>query len=209
MIKVLATDLRRLMKNSAIYPQKRSSYGQVVRFYVAGDFLRAWSSDDFVYMMDQVPCDAGPHDLGQVFFLDLAAVKDMELKLRGTKEEDALLELVPSESTVALDGEHFYGTPEVSPEMVREWDVVEQLLEDSDIVRPYDQPEALFAVAPDRLRKLSLIQPGNDPIDIKYAWSELLDDAVVALKIGKNTRLRIAPLDRSIINEKKEGLLWD
>lgn len=204
MIKVLATDLHRLMKNSAIYPIKKSSYGQVVRIRFGDDFLTAYSSDDFVYLKDSIPVSETDNLHPTTWYASLSAVKGLELELRnwdGAPEID--FEWLVDRRAEDMD-------LSCTTDAEKDWDVVQQLLEDSDLVYPDDQPpQALFAVAPDRLRKLSLIQPGDSPIDMLYAYSRTIDEPLLALRIGKNTRLRIAPLDRAVINEKEEGLLWD
>lgn len=199
-MKIQAKDLWRLMYNAQLFTDKKSATGGVAKFrQVIGPSagLAVFATDDHVAICDKAP---GENTEFGEFFLSLETMKQLEKSLR---------EIVGEMNLVIEDGEFRYigmdgavpfadsGDPDL-------WNMVGQMLSgfDFEYTPLGGDPLTVFALNPDRLRKFSLLKPGDYPIDIKTGYDRVLERDLVAFKAGPTLRGVLAPLDRKLLTEK-------
>lgn len=193
-----------------LYCGKKSAAGPVVMWEMncGGMFLTA--SDDYFIISDSYgflgeETMPGWEELGQAgrtFWLSLDVMKALEKDLRDWPAEEVIIDLD--------DGIHFGGVEYGTFEEVDEeaWDHARCILGMHDFIES-DHGRVLFAVHPDRLRKLSLVKPGDFPIDCRYGFNTRYGRDVIHFKIGPTVRGVFAPLDREILIETlPKEVLW-
>lgn len=182
--------LSRLLYNAKLYSHKKSeARGETLWAWGAWG-LRVIASDDFVILTDTLMVDFGKPGWG---VLEYAYMLELEKQLREWPDD-------------TIDGNTVAWTEVTEPEseLLYEADAMVFAAKDSPPI-----PLLNWAVHPDRLRKLSLVKPGEYPIDIQaYAVNDGQDD-VVGFKIGPTVQGLIDPLNRKIARETvPEGSMW-
>lgn len=190
--RVLTSDLRRLAYNALLYSSKHSVYSGDVIWIRGAHGVRVVSTDDYFVIIDRA--DATEYSgAPETQVMDTVFLKQLEKDLREEKDEYFDLEMLPT------------CFPEDHEEAI-------EALEEADVLAfEVDQwqawPISTFAVAPDRLRKLSLVKPGEYPIDIRSFGPA--DNQLLGFRIGPTVRGLISPLDRDHLKELYDGEeLW-
>lgn len=199
-MKIQASELHRLLYNAILFTDKKSAAGGVAKFratFGSGPNmgLVVFATDDHVAIFDRIPAEGGEEV--DEFFLSLETMKALEKDLR---DQDSVIDFDFNAHRVLGD---------VDLEL---WDTVVRMLSLKDFESDDSVQHVTFALNPDRLRKFSLIKPGNYPIDMRYGYDTGVHRDVIAFKAGPTLRGVLAPLDRELLAEKygeQSGeLLW-
>jgi hypothetical protein len=175
-VKLKTEDARRIVYNALLYADQKSDaqgYTLWERNFAPsgnGDYLTVVTSDDFVILMDHVPIISS--DINGPLTLTREYLKLIHKALANITDDEVTLEL----------GDHC----ECSIEHIL-GDYQDVVLGDERI--NIDSPPDDFAFWPDRLRKLSQIKPGKQPL--KFHWYE----GVLRFNIGDDIFGALAPLD--------------
>jgi hypothetical protein len=175
-------DARRIVYNALLYADQKSDaqgYTLWERNFSplgAGDYLSVVTSDDFVILMDHVPIVSsninGPLTLTKEYLKlihkALANITDEHVTLElGEDSECCIVQILADYQDVVLGDERIN----------------------------IDSPPDDFAFWPDRLRKLSQIKPGKQPL--RFHWYE----GVLRFNIGDSIFGALAPLDLDKVEE--------
>lgn len=188
-MKIPAKELHRLLYNAILFTDKKSATGGVAAFRFNEHGLGVMATDDHVAILDvaYVPRPAGAMvDI----FLSLDRMKILEKEYRDLTAE---VEFDPESVS-------FMGSPVDDTDL---WLRVGKMLSLDDFQSTAcEDMDAKFALNPDRLRKFSLLKPGDYPIDMHYGYDNAIERDLVAFKAGPTLRGILAPLDRELLAEK-------
>lgn len=156
---------------------KKSGSGGQIRLETRGDIVTAMAHDDFTFIIDSFPNDLGVPD--GIVYVDKEDVKAF------LKDSGVLMVDVQS-----VDADSF----EMGLELIRD-------------AKKNNFHVAGFALSAERFRKLSLVKPQGNPVDLMAC-----DDGghpYVAFKIGPTAKGLLSVLDRSVVSEELgPEVLW-
>lgn len=200
-MKIKAADLHRLLYNGCLFTDKKSATGGVAAFVLGGTRLAVMATDDHVAITDYITVE--PQETELVFFLSLESMKRQEKDLRDRAGD---LEIDVDTVSTRLGTATGCYVPFADPGDPGLWNMVGQMLSLSDfggVAGDVAESEGvLFALNPDRLRKFSLLKPGDFPVDMRYGYDIAIERDVVAFRAGPTLRGVLAPLDRELLREK-------
>jgi hypothetical protein len=190
--RVRTVELHRAAYNALQYSNKNSALKGDVIWIRGAHGLRVVATDDYFILVDQV--DALEYSgKPETRVMNLAGLKELEKLLRGDNTEWMDLDLL-----------------DLSEPNDVQWST-QSLLEADRLVFDSDKWKEStatgFALAPDRLRRLALVKPGEHPIDIKVFEND--GEQMLAFRIGPTVRGLIAPLNRDTLRGIYDGEeLW-
>lgn len=200
---VAADDLHRVVYNLRLFQVGKLARPAILEF---GDDLRGSIQDGHTYLVDRAPT---------------ASENDDSVSLGVPPEELKALELWLRDRTGDLRIHHRVVDLIISDEDGREivvtvyhgvFDEMKDIL-DLEQTGPCDHTvgyfAAPFAVNPDRSRKLSLVKPGDYPVDSILVSHDDYGD-ILLMKIGPTVRVALSTLDRKILAEAVDSdqYLW-
>lgn len=177
--KVPTKDLHRMVYNTLLY-SKKDTAAQGRTLWARGDGkVRITAFDDYFALSD-IHTD-GVWTEPSFYLMELDDLKALELTLRDDENPRVDLSTLPLISAVT-------GSP-----MSRELWQADALCYPEGWLK--EDTITMVAMAPDRLRKLSLIKPGKFPIDLRV-FADPGADAVIAFRCGPTVRGAMAPVNR-------------
>lgn len=190
-MKLNAEAVWRMAYNVQLYSQKKSPPRGHTLWTTGPGLLRATGYDDYFALVDTLETEELKSP--SLYLMDPGALSALEEALRGSKGAFVEFDDLPLQETT-LD----------SP-------ITEVLTQADQLCFPegFLTPSSLreFALAPNRLRRLSLIKPGTYPIDCRtYSDS---GRSFIAFKCGPTVRGAMACMDREKLLDMYEGdELW-
>ena len=202
MIEVSTESFHRMIYNAKLLQVGKDA--PPVEFLFEGDrrggrgSIRTSVSDGHMYLEDRTDCSL-VESPGR-FSVSAADIKQLELALRTT--EDEYLDIY-------FDGPQFYVEDlgfeahvpiPVLPKhhALNEWNWATPT-----IIEP-------FAIMGDRFRKLSLIKPGDFPVDFKLVYHSGYKSDILVFKAGPTVQGALSLLDRKILENEvdSDAFLW-
>lgn len=191
MNQIRSQDVARMAWNASLYSNQNSAARGRVLWILGPRGCRVVATDDYVVLVDTTEGAFNPG--AQYLLMELKELKGLEKGLR--EDADGLydLDLLP-------------GDP-LDVETVSELELyaADQLVAEAQTLNQAFELST-FAVAPDRLRNLARVKPGDYPIDLKIFSQET---ELLAFKIGPTVTGVIAPLDRDELSSQyTEKEMW-
>lgn len=177
--------------NASLYSNTHSEARGRTLWILGARGCRVVATDDYVAIVDHQDADLDPW--AQYILMDLKDLKGLERGLR--EDADGLFDLAllpgdPLDVEAVSDLALYY-----ADQLTAEAQTLSQSFECST-----------FAVAPDRLRNLARVKPGDYPIDLKVFSHET---EMLGFKVGPTVTGLIAPLDRDLLREQyTEKEMW-
>lgn len=193
---VPATELHRIAYNALQYSGKDTVTQGVTFWYRWEDELAVVAFDDYFALSDSVRGMEVDFDEEKPYLMPLDMLQILEKQLRETEGDFPLddLPLEPLDHTLDPGKTLVAASDKI-------WGLDSGYLAGDSL--------AVFALNPDRLRRLSLLKPKGYPIDFIHTYDVDRDEHPILFRYGPTCRGAIAPLDRTILKGKfKEGELW-
>lgn len=197
-MKLPSDAIHRMAYNVHLYTQKKSSVKGMTLWQVGPGLLRATGYDDYFALSDMLAVDELKSPAQYLMTPD--GLTALEEALRGAKTGSESAD----QSFIELDD---LPLDEIDPDSV----ILDTLRQADQLCVPegYLQPASVseFALAPNRLRRLSLIKPGTYPIDCRTFTDSGRD--FIGFRAGPTVRGAMACMDRAKLLEMYEGEeLW-
>lgn len=184
---VSSADVHRLAYNALLYSHKDTIAQGYTLWTRGGSLLRVTAFDDYFALTDMIT--GLEHEHAAHYLMKLDDLKAMEKELRDIDSMISLADLnfLPDDRQLSME------------------------LHDADALcfpEGYldEQAITVIALAPDRLRKLSLLKPSGYPIDLKVFGDP---ESVIAFRYGPNVRGAMAPEDRQkLMKLYSNGEVW-
>lgn len=196
-MRVLATDLKRLLYNTLLFSNKKSTAEGVICMVAADGWLTATATDDHVAFQDRIP-STEKHSGGFTRHISFDDAKSVEKSLSAEDAgfiTDAALEVIDEVAVVDPD---FWG-------MVFDYLSLSDLDTTMGVV-------PIFALNPNRMRKFSLVKtPGKTEYPIDFIYGDIYGRDVLAFKAGPTAHGILAPLIRETVAatlEDAEEAMW-
>jgi len=201
---VKTKDLHELLYNTILFTARKSAAGPTIQLNLKEGFLYGRATNDIDCIETRMAV-GNDWALEWTEYISLDSAKSAEKFLRDVSDEDVNLVMSDSpEFTLCIDtdDEHYdINCEEDSLPMI--WEDTRRLLAQQPVPTFFPEEYPVFAVAPERLRKYTLVKPGNYPIDF------LVVDDLLYWKAGPNNHGVLAALDRIRIKDKFEKeALW-
>lgn len=199
---VPAVELHRIAYNALQYSGKDTAVQGTTMWYRWEDELAVVAFDDYFALNDAVRGIPDWDEEEKPSLMTLGQLQNLEKALRDMEGDYTLGDLP------FVDPEETLG-PAMTSEAGKTLQAVTDKIFGLDSGYLSGDSLAVFALNPDRLRRLSLLKPKGYPLDFQTAYDVDRDENVILFRYGPNCRGAIAPLDREILKEKfKEGELW-
>lgn len=201
-MKISTASLHRLAYNAKIF-QVGDSPPPMKLFFDEDDVVIMSVYDRLTYLEDSSEYESG--DFQQYIQFGSAETKKLELALRDLIRDDEELTLTLGEFNMKVEimgvlvGDYEYSFPEMDKTEI------------NSLVEPefYTPSPGAVALNPDRFRKLSLVQPGDYPVDFHVVEHAKFGN-IVAFKKGPTVVGALSVIDRTILREQpgSEEFLW-
>lgn len=175
---VKTDDFRHQVYNALLYADKKSEPSGNTLWVLQQNRLRMITSDDFVVLTHEIPVISQEvKDADAVVSLD--QVKVWKRQLDELTKEPETVDVVIDHSTSAYDG------------------FLRSLLDDILFAQPTRPAEIPFTwgLWPDRLRKLTLVQPRGNPFTAFWVDLKGVESPVLKFRLGLNIQGMLAPID--------------
>lgn len=181
---IKAQSLRRMAYNALIYSHKDTAVQGWTLWAIWDDSITVTAFDDYFALTDS---EVIYHEVDltreTAYYMSIGDLTALEKSLRDDTGEYDLLSLPLSDP------------PEGVPAVIG---AAESLCYPEALCDP--TPLLSVALAPDRLRKLSLIKPGGYPVDCQVF--DTATGPVIAFRCGPTVRGSMAPVDRELLKKR-------
>lgn len=198
-VRIKVDDAARLFYNTKLFQVGKDT--EAATLSVVADKMLISISDRHTYLTDRATLSYSDTTSKECFaiYLPSDAVKDIELNSRTWQEETTYIDLTPYPLKFEIFETQY-------PVLMATPTLLDQMLDNQLFIRGGDHP---LAINPDRFRKLSLIKPGDYPIDMQHGLHEKFGE-IIRFKAGPTVRGAMATLDREVLAKKagSADFLW-
>jgi len=186
--RIEADSLHRLVYNSLLFDTKSAK-----AFKFAEGSCSMNTSDGQVYLEDEAPCNYPPFTPATVFIMGGPEAKYLEEWLRKAEGEVE----IKAGDLMVFTATRPEGNPDFNSINIRV--SFGEYAQQSDLVDPaagHGPDDFNFAINPDRLRKLALIQPRDYPVLCELVVLDGIDPVVIQFSKGPSVRGTYATLSK-------------